>query len=246
MGRGLTHISRAGNPKRPLPNCQAGPTASSTPLLFDAQMPWGGHPLCGRPAGYLPPGTVGQWPPATLQWRTVHKGGDPKTDQEGTTRTPGWHPEENEAQLPPNGVLSNQRGGPKTLERAVNIIVSSLNDDITHASDVLIVGKRESVSLSVDLVVVCCLLYVAPPGPCRRAVKVSRSRSSCLSLDHMMNLKNITLDGNTGHFDKEIDLAGQRAWTSRGSFRSLGSAFAATAQHLTWRIDSALGSEFKS
>ena len=22
------------------------------------------------------------------------KGGDPKTDQEGTTRTPGWHPEE--------------------------------------------------------------------------------------------------------------------------------------------------------
>ena len=27
-------------------------------------MPWSGHPLCGRPAGYLPPGTVGQWPPA--------------------------------------------------------------------------------------------------------------------------------------------------------------------------------------
>ena len=52
---------------------------------------------CGRSAGYLPPGTVGRWPPATLQCRTVHKGGDPKTDQEGTTRTPGWHPEENEA-----------------------------------------------------------------------------------------------------------------------------------------------------
>ena len=30
--RGLTQISRAGNPKRPHPNCQAGPTASSTPL----------------------------------------------------------------------------------------------------------------------------------------------------------------------------------------------------------------------
>ena len=51
--RGLTQISRAGNPKRQVPNCQAGPTASSTPLLLVAQMPWGTHPLCGRPAGYL-------------------------------------------------------------------------------------------------------------------------------------------------------------------------------------------------
>ena len=37
-----------------------------------------------------------------VHWRTVSKGGDPRTDQEGTTRTPGWHPEEE--------VLSNQRG----------------------------------------------------------------------------------------------------------------------------------------
>ena len=52
----------------------------------------------------------------------------------------------------------------------------------------------------------------------------------------------------TGHFDEEIDFAGHRAWTSRlrGSFRSLSSAFAASAQLHTWRIDSALGSEFKS
>ena len=35
--RGLTQISRAGNPKRQLSNCQAGPTASSTPLLLIAQ-----------------------------------------------------------------------------------------------------------------------------------------------------------------------------------------------------------------
>ena len=27
-------------------------------------MPWGGHPWLGRPADYLPPGTVGQWLPA--------------------------------------------------------------------------------------------------------------------------------------------------------------------------------------
>ena len=60
--RGFTRISRAGNPKRPHPNCQAGPTASSTPLLLDAQMPWGGHPQLA--ADYLPPETVGQWLPA--------------------------------------------------------------------------------------------------------------------------------------------------------------------------------------
>ena len=42
--RRLTQISWAGNPKRPHPNCQAGPTASSTPLLIEAQMPWYGHP----------------------------------------------------------------------------------------------------------------------------------------------------------------------------------------------------------
>ena len=66
------------------------------------------------------------WP---VQWRTVRKGGDPITDQEGTTRTPGWHPEENATQLPAK-VLSNQRGlhqrtpkgrDPKTLERAVKL-----------------------------------------------------------------------------------------------------------------------------
>ena len=62
--RGSTRISRAGIPKRPLPNCQAGPTASSTPLFQDAQMPWSGHPLLGRPADCLPSGTVGQWLPA--------------------------------------------------------------------------------------------------------------------------------------------------------------------------------------
>ena len=64
-----------------------------------------------------------------VQWRTVRQGGDPITDQEGTTRTPGWHPEENATQLPVK-VLSHQRGlhqrnlkgrDPKTLERAVKL-----------------------------------------------------------------------------------------------------------------------------
>ena len=51
-------------------NYQSRASAQSTPLLRDAQKPWGGHPLCGRPADYLPPGTVGQWPPAIVQWWT--------------------------------------------------------------------------------------------------------------------------------------------------------------------------------
>ena len=46
-------------------------------------MPWGGHPLCGRPAGYLPPGTVGQWPPATLQWRTESRAATQKPTRRG-------------------------------------------------------------------------------------------------------------------------------------------------------------------
>ena len=77
--------------------------------------------------------------------------------------------------------------------------------------------------LSVVLVVVCCLPNVTPSAPCRRAVKVSRSRPSCLSstslfpqrvnsnistLDHRKMTKNSALVGNTGHFDNEIDLVG--------------------------------------
>ena len=55
-----------------------------------------GTPRVCRPADYLPPGTVGQWPPATGQWWNERRGGDPRTDQvaKGPTRTPGWHPEE--------------------------------------------------------------------------------------------------------------------------------------------------------
>ena len=61
--RGFTRISRAGIPKRPLPNCQAGPTASSTPLRIVAQMPCSGHSWAGPlttslqglwVSGYLP------------------------------------------------------------------------------------------------------------------------------------------------------------------------------------------------
>ena len=76
-------LPKGDNPKRQLSNCQAGPTASSTPLLLNAQIPLGGHPLCGRPAGYLPPGTVGQRPPATIQWRTESRAATRKPTRRG-------------------------------------------------------------------------------------------------------------------------------------------------------------------
>ena len=60
---------------------KAGPTASTTPLLRDARSRGVGTLRDGRPADYLPPGTVGQWPPAAGQWWTVQEGGDPRTDQ---------------------------------------------------------------------------------------------------------------------------------------------------------------------
>ena len=88
---------RAGIPKRPLPNCQAGPTASSTPLLCDAQKPWGGHP--SGQAHRLPPfGYCGSVATCPVQWWNVHKGGDPRTDQASKgadSKLPGWQPKEN-------------------------------------------------------------------------------------------------------------------------------------------------------
>ena len=66
--------------------------------------------------------------------------------------------------------------------RRWSTLVQSSGIVSSHATDVMIAGKRVSVCLSVDLVVVCCLPNVTPSAPCRSAVKVSRSRSSCLSL----------------------------------------------------------------
>ena len=73
-----------------------GRYASSTPLLLDAQMPWGGHPLCGRPAGYLPSGTVAS---CHLTMADCAQGRRPENRPgvKRTTWTPGWHPEETEA-----------------------------------------------------------------------------------------------------------------------------------------------------
>ena len=53
--RGLTQISQAGNPKRKRPNCHRSETPRSRGV---------GTLRDGRPADYLPSGTVGQWLPA--------------------------------------------------------------------------------------------------------------------------------------------------------------------------------------
>ena len=65
--RGLTQNSRAGNPKRKRPNCHCKSPRSRGV----------GTPRVCRPADYLPPGTVGQWPPATGQWWILLKGRRP-------------------------------------------------------------------------------------------------------------------------------------------------------------------------
>ena len=196
----------------------AGPTPKTTPerLSFETLRSRGVGTLgVAGPLATSLRGTVGQWPPATWQWWTEQKGGDPRTDQakEGTARTPGWQPKETEAPLPvatkrysrssvgvlhqgerPPKTPSVRKGGdPRTLATwrhwllqvcrgnrhyagsdctspssalvstrflhsqlgyrptsGFDIIVSSLNDDITHATDVMIVEKRVLVCFSVD------------------------------------------------------------------------------------------------
>ena len=81
-------------------------------------MPWGGHSLCGRPAGYLPPGTVGQWPSCHLTMADRVKGGDPKTDQEGDDSDPGLASRrESSLTAKDKKVLSYQRGGTREHRR---------------------------------------------------------------------------------------------------------------------------------
>ena len=62
----------------------------------------GWAPSCGRPAGHLLLGTVGQWPPATGQWWN-EKGRRPQNrpkTQGADSQLPGWQPKEKVAQLP--------------------------------------------------------------------------------------------------------------------------------------------------
>ena len=70
-GWGFTRISRAGNPKRKRPNCQRCRRPDAV----------GWAPLVGQ-ARWLPPsGDCGSVATCPVQWRTVRKGGDPRTDQ---------------------------------------------------------------------------------------------------------------------------------------------------------------------
>ena len=157
MTKGVDSNLPGWQPKETRPNCRttAGPTAETTPLFRDAQKPWGGHPLCGRPAGYLPSGTVGQWPLATGQWWTEQKGGHPRTDKaiKGTTRTPGWHPKEKEAQLPlvtKRYFCMSMGEGPQMLKQTTNFNVSLNLRAILQKSfenPMILCGERCSLSL---------------------------------------------------------------------------------------------------
>ena len=81
------------------------------------------------------------------------------------------------------------------------------------------------------LVVVFCL-----PQACYEAVQVETvmseidifvSPTGIITLDHMRKLNDITLVGNTGHFDNEIDFAGSGGSNiSRRSVDVLGTGFA--------------------
>ena len=119
--KGVHSYLPAGIPKRPLPNCQAGPTALSTPLFRefrDAQMPWGGQgPLTTSLRG-------GQWLPVPCNGGPCTRAATRKpTRREGDDSDPGLATRrERGPKLPPNGSLSYQRGlqhnekggGPKT------------------------------------------------------------------------------------------------------------------------------------
>ena len=176
-------------------------------------------------------------------------GGDPKTDHVGTTRTPGWHPEEKATLVTatqPTKVLSKpawtasvpkgagaqrphcekgkgpenpgvvaplavagcrgnlRRGGPIRYDVAASYYLICYDAGGRRAAGLFILASSPSSllalgfcslsfsftsatlevwpTLSVVLVVVFCLPNVTPSAPCRRALKVSGSRPSCLRL----------------------------------------------------------------
>ena len=97
------------------------------PLLLDAQMPWGGHQL-GRPADYLPPGTVGQWLPAPCNGGATRK---PTKRPRGLTHNsragipkrqrPNCHQRSTLKQAWTASVRKGEGRGPETLERVVQL-----------------------------------------------------------------------------------------------------------------------------
>ena len=104
-------VVRCAHAVKELPQGPQGTTASTTPPFvkgrvwlpkqhhrFETPRSRGvGTPRCGRPADYLPSGTVGQWPPATGQWWNERRGGDPRTDHAtkgADSELLGWQPKE--------------------------------------------------------------------------------------------------------------------------------------------------------
>ena len=101
LNKGLTQISRAGIPKRPLVNCQSRVRLLKQRHRRDLPRSRG----VGTPswAGPLTTSLRGLWVSGytcPVHWRTERKGGDPRTDQASKgadSKLPGWQPKENEA-----------------------------------------------------------------------------------------------------------------------------------------------------
>ena len=70
----------------------------------------GWAPLVDRPADYLPSGTVGQWLPVPCNGGPCTRAATRKPTRRGRLGPGAGIPKRTRPKLPPNGVLSNQRG----------------------------------------------------------------------------------------------------------------------------------------
>ena len=107
-------------------------------------------------------------------------------------------PKRTRPKLPPNGLLSNQRGLRQCgKERGAEPLRGS--------------GGRMLFAVCSPF---CALQACCESDPVEIVMSdfdIFVSSLNIFTLDHMKNLENTTFDGNTGHFHEEIDLADHRA-----------------------------------
>ena len=203
--RGFTRISRAGIPKRTRPKLPPKMYSQTSVDCVSTKRGWGPKtPLC-EGKGPENPGVVAPSCCCGLSRKPQARSGQTVEEVRPTSL-----PSSSTVVTVRAGLHFNDWCLVVTVQTTVEVpqllgvpveipqvqFLDKFDTPVTHASVVcsstrwsmsllccaMGVLQVQSVSLSVDLVVVCCLQYVLPSGPCRRAVKVSRSRSSCPSL----------------------------------------------------------------
>ena len=103
-------------------HCTCSRSRCCNPRCERVKGPWGGQ---GRPADYLPPGTVGQWVPVPCNGGPCARAATQKPTKQPrglTQNSRAGNPKRTRPKLPPVRVLSNHRGlqrtkrggGPKT------------------------------------------------------------------------------------------------------------------------------------